>query len=482
MVSKTFLKNSFIYTIAGALPMASAIILLPFYTLHLSTEVLGALWIYLAFTLLVQIIITFSYDSSIYIHYHDFKSDEKKLSLFISSAFVFILIIGLAVIGVLSLTGDFIFDFVFSDGKITFYPYGLIALFTALFQVAFKVYSSLLQTRQKPKLFFRSNLLNFSLIASFTILGLLLYPNSLMGPIGGRLLAAIVSGGWSFGRVFTEFGFHFRYSILRAAFNFNFYAFIYQLQQWIINYFDRIVISLFLTLDQVGIYGFAVSCLLILDFVLNGLYNSFAPIIISIIADQKEKRSTPEVNRYFYGLTVVSMLLVSLCIMLYPILIDLFISKPEYKLSVQYVPYVAIIYLFKGMRLYFGIPYGILKYTKPLPVIYLVVAGVKIGGMFLLIREFGIYGVILSSLLAFCIEVLLLYLNGNKKLAYNFNIFKMLVAPVALAVFIFIVEFSIGNIYPFFVHAFYVGLCVTLIAWAFRNEMQLINNSLRKIK
>ena len=79
--------------------MASALILLPFYIQYLSTEVYGALQIYLAFSLLVQILVTFSFDTSVYIHYHEFKNDPKKLSVFISSAFVFMLLIG-AVISV----------------------------------------------------------------------------------------------------------------------------------------------------------------------------------------------------------------------------------------------------------------------------------------------------------------------------------------------------------------------------------------------
>lgn len=441
----------------------------------MSTEILGAFWIYIAFTILVQIFITFSYDTSIYIHFHEYKNDRAILAPFISSVFIYILISGSVVIALLSLTGNFIFNLVFNESQISFYPYGLICIFTALFQASFKIHTSLLQTQQRPDLYFRSNLLNFSLIAGCTILGLQLYPNSLLGPIGGRFLAALVSGVWSFGSVFTEFGFHFKRKLLRDVYSFNFYSFIYQLQQWVVNYFDRIVISLFLPLNQVGIYGFAMSCLLVVEFVVNGLYSSFAPKIISLIADQKEKKSTLEINRYFNGLTVVAMLLVTMCILIFPVLINEFISKPEYKLSIEYIPYVGIIYLFKSMRLYFGIPYGILKYTKPLPVIYLIVAATKIGAMFILIKHLGIYGVIVSSLLSYWMEVFLLYLWGSNRFQYTFNIFKMLLAPIALAILIVSVEFLIGSQYGLLLHIFYFSTCITLIMWAYRNEIRLIS-------
>ena len=74
--------------------MASAIILLPLYIHHLSTELYGALSVYMVFTLLVQIVVTFSFDTSVYIHFQELKGDQKKLSAFMSSAFVFMLMIG----------------------------------------------------------------------------------------------------------------------------------------------------------------------------------------------------------------------------------------------------------------------------------------------------------------------------------------------------------------------------------------------------
>ena len=116
-----------IYTLGGALPMASAVILLPFYILYLPTEVYGALSVCLAFTYLVQVIVSFSFDSSLFIHYHELKGDAAKLNSFVSSSFVFMLGWGLAVGLVLSVFGQLIFTYVLSDSKISFYPYGILS-------------------------------------------------------------------------------------------------------------------------------------------------------------------------------------------------------------------------------------------------------------------------------------------------------------------------------------------------------------------
>ena len=130
------------------LPMASALILLPLYIHNLSTAAYGALAVYMVFTLLVQVVVTFSFDTSIYIHYHELKGDTKKLKVFVSSAFIFMILLSLATAFILSFTGGLLFTVAFPDMNISFYPYGLASVGSGVFQALFRVHSSLLQSRE----------------------------------------------------------------------------------------------------------------------------------------------------------------------------------------------------------------------------------------------------------------------------------------------------------------------------------------------
>jgi O-antigen/teichoic acid export membrane protein len=150
--------------------MASAVILLPFYVQDLSLALFGKLSIYLAFSLLIQIIVTYSFDSSIYIHFHEYKRLPQKLNEFVSSAFLLMILIGIGVGFILAITGELLFEHVIPQSNISFYPYGIASVVTGIFQAIFKVHSSLLQTRERPVLFFWLNLGLFFLIAFLTIL------------------------------------------------------------------------------------------------------------------------------------------------------------------------------------------------------------------------------------------------------------------------------------------------------------------------
>ena len=455
--------------------MASAIILLPFYIAYLSTTDFGALSVYFAFSLFIQILTTYSFDTSLYIHFHEFKNDKPKLDSFISSAFVLMLWIGLAVGFIFIFSGDFIFGSIFRDKPIAFYPYGLLTAATGIFQALFKVHGNLLQSREKPEVFFWSNIFSFSLVVIFTLLGLKLFPGTLVGPVGGRLLAAFLSGLWALFRIFREFGVHFNYPLLRTSFHFNLYTFIYQLLQWVINYLDRIIMVFYLSLSEVGVYDFAMKCLLIIEFILNGLHNTFYPKVVSTIMAQPAKSSSPEINRYYHGFISVIMILICLCVLTFPWLMETFITKSDYKASAQFMPYIAVIYIFRAIRLFFATPYGILKYTKPLPVIYVIVSAIKILLTVLLIQRFGVYGVIAASLISAVVEVVLLRFNLKGKFVFNYNLFKIIVAPVSLFVIILVLEPMLGEVIPLILHLFYTLCCGLLLWWVYRNEIKLID-------
>lgn len=451
--------------------MASAVVLVPLFIENLSTEAYGALAVYTTFTFLVQIVVTFSFDSSIYIHYHEFKGDSKKLSAFVGGAFVFMMLTGVVAALVLALAGDLIFSLTLSDKNISFFPYGLASVGSGVFQAIFKVNSSLLQSSEKPETFFWSNVFSFSSIAILIVVGLQLYPHSLAGPIFGRLAGSFIPCLWVLWRIAREYGFHTDFSWLRSSFNFNLYQFIYQLQQWIINQFDKILMLFYLTLTDVGVYDFALKCVIPVELFMNSLHNAFYPKVIKALIGKSDQSTATEINTYYHGLTSVVILLVTGSIFVLPFVIAVFVKKPGYQLAIQYLPYIGILYFFRTMRLYFAIPYNTLKFTRPLPIIYLIVVIIKILLMLLTMSRWGIYGVVMASIVSAVSEVYLLKYFIRDKFVYKFNALKIVVAPTLLAVVIAVVEPFSRHAYGWIYHAGYVIISVLLLLWIYRNEI-----------
>jgi O-antigen/teichoic acid export membrane protein len=380
---------------------------------------------------------------------------------------------GTAAVIVFSLVGSWIFDSVYDEKGISFFPFGFASVITAVFQAYFKVNNSLLQSSEKPVLFFWSNLLSFGLIAAFTIVGLIVFPGSLIGPVGGRLLAMVLSGGWVLIRIFANHGFHFDYPLLKRSFQFNNSTYIYQLQQWVINYFDRLLITLYLTLEAVGAYDFSFKCLSVIDFIVVGLFSSFYPKVIGIITEQEKKQSDPVINRYYHGLTAVIMLLICGCILAFPVILELRVFKTDYSTAIPYISLLGVVYLLRAMRYYFNSPYGALKYSRPLPIIYLGISLLKIGLIVIFIRQYELYAIIGSALICGVLEIIWLRIAIQNKFEFRYNPFKLVIAPSVLGCIIIAGE--VFDVFPMHLrHFLYLVICIVMLWWFYRNELKLV--------
>lgn len=455
--------------------MASALLLVPFYMVDLTTDNFGALSIYLAFSLIVQLLVTYSFDSSLYVHYHEFKNDKAKLAAFVSSAFVLMLLIGLGLAIIVLPTGGYILSVLFKQRDVNFFPYGWLALGGGIFQALFKVHSNFLQSREKPETFFWGNLILFSAIVVFTLVGLNLFPQTLIGPLGGRLLALALASLWVLFRIFREFGFHFDLPLLGTSFSFNFYSFIYQIQQWVINYFDRILMVFYLPLSSVGIYDFAIKSLVGVELIMNGLHSAIIPKVIKLVTAKEPKGTSLEINRYYHGFIAVVMITVCACIWVIPMAIEwlsTYLERPDYIRATGILPYLAVLYTGRTVRLFFGLPYSILKYTRPLPVIYTLVSIVKIGGMVLLIQDFGVMGVIISTAASILVEILLLYILAKDRFDFRFNAYKIIFAPAVVIATVVLCESTMLDAYQNLRHFIYCIFCALVLAFVYRLELK----------
>nr|WP_262898561.1 lipopolysaccharide biosynthesis protein [Dawidia soli] len=464
-----------IYTVAGMLPMASAVILMPFYIQYLSTDLYGVGMVCLAFSALVQILASYSFDTSLYVNYHELKHDAARLRMYVSSAFIFMLMLGVVLMLFFALSGEFLFTYFIKKKQLSFYPYGLISVGIGVFQAIFKVHSNLLQTREKSETYLWANVINFTIIAVTSVTGMVLFPDTLIGPLGGRLLSGGLMTAWVLVRVFRAYGWHFKSPWLQTSARFNALAFVYQVLQWVINYFDKMLIPIYLTFSAVGIYDFATKCLVPVELTLNGLNSTIGPKVVQRMNEQKVKTATPEINRYYYGLVSVILLMLCLSIAFIPWIVDLFVKKSGYAAALPYIPFIAVVFIFRAMRLYFVTPYTILKKMGTLTAINVFVSALKIGLMVGLIAQWQLYGVVASAVVAYAVELVLLWYNLKDDYTMRFNAFKLFIAPLLMFVVIVVGEPLLGVHYPLPVHLGYGVLCAGLLYVAYRNEVKLID-------
>lgn len=471
MITVRFIKSSLIYSVAGALPMASAVILAPYYAANLTPEGFGAWALLLGFSALVQIIVTFSFDSSIYVHYHKYKNYPQRLGQLISSVYLFVLGLSMLAVGLLFFLGNLIFEIVYPATSVAFAPFGWLSVFSGVCYGLIKIESALFQVKELPKHFLIVNLATFFLLIVCTIAAFRLFPEDLFAPVSARFLASFTVALVLLARTFRQTGIHFRWYLLRPLFQFNSASFVYQLQQWFMSYFDRIILAFLLPLSSVGVYDLAMKCLLVIDLILIGLNSAFMPRAIEAVSRGATPAEKTEINRFYHGLSAASILAVTLAIVALPPLVLVFFDVERYGQVVALLPVAALVYLVKPLRFAMAMPFGALRYSRPLPFIYLAVMALKFSLMFWLIPNDGLWGALYATLFAACAEIALLYVAIKSRYLFSMNWIKMVVIPSCVGGVIIFFEPHLYSMHALLLHAAYLAMTFLLLVAVYRKEL-----------
>jgi O-antigen/teichoic acid export membrane protein len=435
MISKQFLKSSFIYSFIGALPLAASFILLPFYTLYLSKGDFGLLALYIIFTGLFQILLNFGLDNYIPISYVNNKDNLLKQKQSISSAVFLLLLGGIFLSLLLFFTGTFIFSlfdplFTNKNESFQFFPWGFFCVMTAFFNSVFKSYTNLLVHQQRPMRFFWCNITNFVLTVSISIAGIYLYPQTLIGPMYGRLLSGLgifIIALILFGK---EYGYTFHKAYFKEIFRFCYPMAFYFFVLWLLANVNNYILLYFSDTATVGILAFALFCTQLLDFFQNGLSSAIFPKIYGIWNETKVKHSTPEVNRYYNGLTLASTVILPIFLILIPVVVIVFVKKPEYYASFYLLPILTLGYIARGLQSMFYTPLLYFKKTSSISKVYFVAAIIQVLLSVVMIKYFGILGAAITLSLIKLVQVALLYFESKKIFTFRFNMAKQILLPL----------------------------------------------------
>ncbi|MGD0709919.1 MAG: polysaccharide biosynthesis C-terminal domain-containing protein [Bacteroidales bacterium] len=471
MISKQFIKSTFIYSVVGALPLASGLILLLFYANLLSKELIGVFALYVAFTILVQTLVSFAMESHIGYFYIENKNNTPYLKKYIGTMVTAFLLISIVYIVISICFGNVLFRLVFQD---TFYPFGFMCVFTGIFNAFFKTYTALLISQQRPVRFFWYNLINFILTIVVSVIVLYMYPKTLMGPMWGRLLSGVgifVISLWGF---IKEFGIYFIKEYLKPIFLFCFPIFIYYLLTWVLSNIDRFIINEYLTKSDIAIYDIALKSTLLIEYVQMGIVNSFYPKIFNIWNEQQLTRLTPEVNRYFNGYTAVTMLILPVFVIIIPLIVPIIITKNDYSPIFPFLSLLSLGFITRSLFGLFSAPIYYLKKTKLLPPVFLFSAICQVILSVVLIKYFGLWGAVWAGLIVKVLQVLFLYIITRKIFTYTFNRIKQLYLPLSYILLIVFSEAVMIEKYRFLIHVIQLFIAFTLVFWVYRKELTIL--------
>jgi O-antigen/teichoic acid export membrane protein len=430
MISKKFFKSSIIYSVIGALPLATSFVLLLFYANLLSTTDLGLLALYIVIALLVQIIANFAMDTSIGVHYFEVKDHPEKLKKYVGTIAGLLIIIGV-ILALFSLAaGSVLFKTLWPQNDMKFYPYGFLSILTGITNSFFKTYTNLLINQEKPERYFWMNIVMFILTLVFSLGLLFIFPKTLIGPIWGRFLASIVSAAIAFFFFRKEFGISLSRSLFNGIFIFCFPVFLFILLAWVLSSLDRFIIKALMQASDVAVYDFIVKCTVMMEFIQSGLSSAITPKVFNLFKISDRKESTIEMNRYFNGFTLVNLAVIPLMIIAIPLIIPLLVKNHELYKGFSFVGILSLGFVTRSLYTMYSLPIYYFKKTRRLPVIFSIAAVVQVSLSILGIKQFGLLGVVYAGFISKFIQVFLLYLGSRSIFTFRINNVKQFYLPL----------------------------------------------------
>jgi len=474
MISRSFLKSSIIYTLGGSLPMVASLALLPFYTNFLTSLQYTQVSFYISISLLLQIFFSFTIESYFGVKYTQLSNQPDQQKKFVGTVSVLLLLVGAGLILVCAGAGDLTFSKIFnSELEMEFWPYGFWSVLTAFFNSYFKTSVTALIYLKKPWLFFTTNLINFIFTLAISIGGLYLFPNSIAGPIYGRLLSGIII--FFIGHfIFTSNGeFKLEKAFLKELQSFCLPYVIFVVSGWSLNFFDRFILQKYTSTTDLNTYDLVLKCFFGILFLQNSLTAVFFPKLYEIWTNQSELRTTKESNRYFNVFTALNIILLILFCIAIPLIYKLLIHNESFYESEKYIGILAAGYGLGSIVFFYM---STILYTKNIGVlikIFAIGAACQVLMSYLVISKWGVLGAIYTGLTIKIIQIFLSALFTGPIFKYEFNYFKIYGIPF-LYLIVNVVLFNIMPGYSLLNYCLQLlGFCI-LFYLMFKNEIAIV--------
>lgn len=474
MISKGFLKSSIVYTIGGAMPMAASIIILPFYTNNLNDLHFLQVAFYITITLLFQILFTFSLDTFFGVKYTQLNAQSEKQKRFIGTTAILLMLIGLFWLVITALFGPMLMRMVFlEEYQMEFWPYGFYSILTAFFNAYFKTCTNALIYLKKPILFLSVNIINFVFTLLISIGGLKLFPESIIGPMYGRLLSGLII--FIIAQViFMKFGiFTFEKEFLPEIKQFCIPFLFYVLSAWVLSQIDRFMLQAYVEKVDLNTYDLVLKCFFGIEFLQNSLSAVIFPKLYEIWSKQDKLQTTKESNRYFNVFTAVNIVqLIVFCIAI-PVLYKLLITKQSFYEASSYIGILAAGYGLRSILNFYLSTILFAKNTITLLKIFGTSALFQIAVTYLAAKYLGLMGVIYAGILTKVLQVLLSAALTRKIFVYDFNYFKIYVIPF-LYLLVNAVQLYFFPDYDVRLYLLQLAVFAVIFYFIFRNEIKQV--------
>lgn len=428
-MSEKLVKNTFYYSIGEIIPRIISFLLLPILTKYLTTDEYGIVSYTNSVMLFVFVIATLSLNTFVLRHYYSL-TDEKSKEELIGSIFLFILGFNCILIILQMFFFPLLIDFFHVN--IPFKPYFQLAILNNFFDVISIIPLVLYRVKENAKGFLllslSRTLLQFLMVYVFVVV----FEKGLLGSYYGKLIVNIPFAFIYVYVIYKNSIFKLDFKLIKDALRFTLPILPGSLAFLFVTLSDRVILERYITLEELGVFSVAITLATVLNVVIQALYKTFEPILFK----EFFKENFQETNLKLYKIYLLVIFSGAFAASIFSKEIFLIATSEAFKVGYKLVPLFIVSVVISGVNTYLNILMIANKKQKLVSLVSIISAGISVILNFILIPNFGCYGAIIASVVAFLFSNIIFQYHTVIKNKYIISQF-LLMALIVLIPFLY---------------------------------------------
>jgi len=412
------------FTVLGFLRPAIQVFLLPLYLVKLSPSEYGMLALILIFSSLFGTVVGLRLNVAANTFYFDHNQNEESLKDYIGQLFTFLLVLALLAFACISLTGQFVFDHLFSNANVPFYPLGIIATGQVLLSTCNSIYLVYLKNSFKVKEFVLLNSLVIILSVIIQAILILVYDFGILGILIGSFVPVALLFLYLIMRHRFLLNFKLNYEIIKPSLIFSLgflpVGFLVVFEKQI----DKLILERFMDLEHVGLYALLISVVGLFNILTRAYDNAIKPVLYQALKNDDE-HSESTLNRMYGTYTAIGILSLA-GILLVGNHLHLITDNPKYLSIANYFPFAVLASVPLILVKYEILVILFYKKTLLLSIITLFKTSLLFVVMILLIPKYGINGAIAGILISNVLNLVSFKFMNSRLSNYSFKYLHLL--------------------------------------------------------
>ncbi len=428
---RSIVKGTSIYTLGSVLIKASGFLLIPVYTRYLTPDDYGVMSIVAVIVAILTAILSMGMFQAQTRFYYDFNEDRDKVGRLLFTINVLVFSTALLVCVVLCVFGEGFFERIIESDQVLFYPFVIIAIWTAFFHVFNQLVANYYIAAKKYTLSATILFLQFLITVVSVIYFVVILGEGALGGVKGVLIAQVVSFAAFYWKYASHFVRRLNRRYLRDVLAMGLPVTIHSTATAVLASVDKLIVEAFLPMAAVGLYALGYKFGLVMSVVVISVNRAWLPNYFELMNQPAGGRAR-EIRRMF---CLWMSGLGALCIAgaVWSDELVRLMAAPDFYDAAAVVPVILLAYFFQGIYFFMISPLFYFKKTIMLPVITVAGAVVNVGLNFVLIPRYGIMGAAATALASFAILAVLSWIIGRRYFDPKFEIARLGLLLVAVS-------------------------------------------------